>query len=108
LISLALLATASVAQAHDETACLGLPTCQPPAKYASGPFLQKPIIRIVSARDLQSICQYAIGAQGDTILGCAEMTGTTCLVRIAKEVRQAGLYETVVNHELAHCRGWRY
>src|SRR5580704_2828044 len=80
LFSLALLA-ASAVQAHDAN-CRGLPTCQAPAKYMSGRFLQRPIIRIVSGSALQSICLNGIGAQGDTIIGCAEMTGTTCLVRI--------------------------
>src|SRR6185503_18746319 len=110
LVSLAFLATASAVQAHDGTACLGLPTCQPPSKYTSGPFLQRPIIRIVSGRALQSICANGVGASGDTIVGCAEMTGTTCVIRIAKEARQAGasLYNAVLNHELAHCRGWRH
>lgn len=105
-----MLLASAVAQAHDDTHCLGVPTCLPPAKYASGPFLQPPVIRLVRARDLQSICANGIGAPGDTIVGCSEMTETTCLVRIAREARlgSGSLYQAVLNHELAHCRGWRH
>ena len=41
--------------------CQVLQPCQPPAKFAKGSFLAKPVIREVSLREVQSVC----GGAGD-------------------------------------------
>ncbi len=90
--------------------CMVLQPCEPPAKFASGPFLAKPVIREVSLRDIQRICGAGsahAAANGD-IMGCARLEPTECIVHVPKDVKAAvpELYDVVLRHELAHCRGW--
>lgn len=112
LVSLAL-ALPIAAQAKTKkfsmtTICAVLMPCQPPPRYASGPFLEKPVIELVTLREIQTICG-DYGARGDEgILGCAGLTPTSCIVHVPSDVK-AGLpevFRVILAHELAHCRGW--
>ena len=106
--------------------CQILQPCQPPAQYASGPYVAKPVIRQVSLRQIQSICgsgyaaflgtkahpdsvQAAVDAGGDFgTLGCAQLNAGDCVVHVPSDLQAAlpELYRLVLAHELAHCRGW--
>lgn len=109
--------------------CEILQPCQPPAQYASGAFLAKPVVRHVTLREIQTICgggyasflgdkarrpvslqaAMASGQAADFgILGCAALDATSCVVHLPSDVKAAlpDLYRLVHAHELAHCRGW--
>lgn len=42
------------------------------------------------------------------IMGCAELTGTSCIVHVPSDLQAEipDLYKIVMAHELGHCRGW--
>jgi hypothetical protein len=92
--------------------CQILQPCQPPAQYARGPFVAKPVVLQVSLREVQSIC----GGGGDQaaagfpygIFGCAQITESSCIVHVPRELKAEipELYAQVLAHELGHCRGW--
>jgi hypothetical protein len=128
-IALMLPVTALAQQkAHYSTAqlCQILQPCLPPAQYAKGPFLAKPVVRQVSLRQLQSVCgggyaaflghkarpesiQAAVDAGGDFgTLGCAQVTASDCIVHVPSDLQAVlpDLYRLVLAHELGHCRGW--
>lgn len=106
--------------------CQLLQPCLPPARYASGPYLAKPVIRRVTLRQVQSICggadatrqghqyrsdskQTAVSSGGDLgTLGCALIEGADCIVHVPIDLKSVlpELYRIVLVHELAHCRGW--
>lgn len=134
IVGLALM-TPATAQAtkvrfSTQTLCEILQPCQPPPPYASGAFLAKPIVRHVTLTQLQGICgggyaaflgdkakkrpvslqaAMASGQASDFgILGCAALDTTSCVVHLPADVKAAipDLYQLVLAHELAHCRGW--
>ena len=92
--------------------CQILQPCQPPAKFAKGGFLAKPIVRDVSLSEVQSVC----GGAGDRaasgfpygIFGCAQVNPDSCMVHVPRELKAKlpELYSLVLAHELGHCRGW--
>ena len=92
------------------TMCAALQPCVAPAEYSSGAFLDKPIIKLVTMRQIQVICgsggEHA--SSGDGVMGCAQLTGTACIVHLPSELKAQipELYRLVLTHELAHCRGW--
>ena len=89
-------------------------TCEAPARYRSGPFLEPPRIVSVSMQRIQAICVGEVSAASGSIfpysvMGCAQLTGSGCMVHVSNSLKEvAGLYELVLAHELAHCRGWRH
>jgi hypothetical protein len=113
------------------TLCQVLEPCQPPARYASGAFLAPPVVREITLRQVQSACsgyraflgdrpyqgaepvQAALaggGALGFGIMGCAQLTGSSCIVHVPRDLKAElpELFELVLAHELGHCRGWRH
>jgi hypothetical protein len=104
--------------------CQVLQPCEPPAKFASGPFLETPVIRKVSLREVQTACggRYRpfLGDRGVAtatanadsgfpgIMGCAQFVGSACVVHVPRDIEAAvpELYALILAHELAHCRGW--
>ena len=89
--------------------CQILEPCEPPARYASGPYLAPVIIREVALHEIQAICRGGYGAHaGPGVMGCAEFTGDRCVVRLPSDIKKSvpELYEVVRRHELGHCRGW--
>ncbi len=129
LVAIGVMATAGMARAESYTTeqlCQVLQPCLPPAQYASGPFIAKPVVRQVTLRQLQSACgggyaallgdKYrpesiqAVVSSGANFgaLGCAQLTSGECVVHVPSDLKAVlpGLYRLVLNHELAHCRGW--
>lgn len=114
MILCSLPATAANKRAEFSTAtmCAALQPCMAPAKYSSGEFPEKPIIKHVTMNQLQAIC----GSSGDNasgtdgVIGCAQHTGTACIVHLPSKLRAEipELYRLVLAHELAHCRGWKH
>ena len=123
-------AQATKARFSTETLCEILQPCQPPAQYARGAYLAKPVVQHVTLRQLQAICgggyaaflgdkvkqrpvsvQAAL-ASGDAadlgILGCTDLNAASCIVSVPSDVRAQlpDLYRLILAHELAHCRGW--
>lgn len=101
--------------------CELLLPCQPPAAYATGPYLGKPVIRHVGMTQLTSICNGGYAADGSKrvihaftsgseTLGCAELAGGNCLVHLPLDLQAKlpALYRLVREHELGHCRGWTH
>ena len=95
--------------------CEAAKYCRIPAKFRSGPFLAQPQLREVSLRDIQKRCSksgHAAGPFGvaSPVVGCAMFQGTNCVVYLPKEVRAISqeMFDMVVEHELAHCRGWTH
>jgi hypothetical protein len=112
--------------------CQVLQPCQPPAKFASGPFLEPVVIRKVTLRQIQAICggartaalhdhdhdtgaerihaAMAAGAlgRGVEIMGCAQLQPASCVVHVpaALKAQLPELYALILAHELGHCRGW--
>jgi hypothetical protein len=100
--------------------CQILQPCEVPQRFASGPFREKPVVRKVSLRDIQTICggrrpfpgnrDRAAAADADVpgLLGCAQFVGGACVVHVPGDLEAAvpELYRLIVDHELAHCRGW--
>ena len=136
IVSLGLMVSASASaqpakvRFSTATLCEILQPCQPPPQYARGAFLAKPVVQHVTLRQLQGICgggyaaflgdkatqrpvslQAAL-ASGNTadlgILGCTDLNATSCTVHVPSDVKAAlpELYQLVLAHELAHCRGW--
>jgi hypothetical protein len=121
-LGMLLLAGTSVESASYSTAelCKVLQPCVAPAKYAAGPYLAKPIIRVVSLREVQSACggPFALNRKGaatihavmsgDGTLGCASIANNNCVVHVPGDLKSVlpDLYRLVLAHELAHCRGW--
>ena len=123
-------ANAKMAQFSIETMCAALQPCQPPAKYASGPLLKPSHIVNVTLGQVQKICgrgwiaflgeeAFAGGPGtvqamtagenfGPSVLGCAQLTAANCVVHVPSEFKSElpELYDLVLAHELAHCRGW--
>lgn len=92
-----------------ETLCKVVYPCVPPARYRSGAFLAPPKVVSVSMAQIQRICANETMAMGEvpTVMGCAELTGTQCIVHVSDSLKQIdGLYDVVLQHELGHCRGW--
>lgn len=73
----------------------------------AGELLQRPVIRLERPLPAEHLRKRSRCSRRHHP---GKMNETTCLVRIAREARQvsASLYQTVLNHELAHCRGWRH
>ncbi len=95
--------------------CQVLYPCEPPARYQSGPYLEKPRIVSVSMQQVQAICAgHSDMAAGSgfpfTVMGCAQLTGTECVVHVSDSLKKVSgdLYKLVLAHELGHCRGWRH
>lgn len=88
--------------------CMLLQPCKAPARYASGAYIAKPEVREVSMQTVSQYCNDTHVAAGAGALGCATIEGGTCLVLVPKEVRAISpqLFKLIVEHELAHCRGW--
>ena len=107
--------------------CKILQPCQPPAQYASGPYLAKPVIRHVTLKQIQVVCDkghsrlrrvwtpqgnetmHDVSSNADNdILGCAQLNANACIVYVPSNLKSVlpDLYRLVVAHELAHCRGW--
>ena len=124
-------ANAKKARFSVDTMCAALQPCQPPAKYASGPFLKPPQVVHVTLRKVQRICGRGLiaylgedafaggpgtiqaitasgGNFGPNIMGCAQLTSANCVVHVPSEFKSdvPELYDLVLAHELAHCRGW--
>jgi len=95
--------------------CQVLYPCEPPTRYRSGRFVKQPRIVDVSMRQVEAICAGRVShaRNGDfpyTVMGCAELTGTECIVHISTSLKTVSplLYDLVLAHELGHCRGWRH
>jgi hypothetical protein len=91
--------------------CAATQYCRIPARYRSGPFLAKPLLREVSLREIQKRCSgHTVVPFGvaNPVVGCARLQGEDCVVYLPKEVRAISeeMFAMVVEHELAHCRGW--
>lgn len=104
--------------------CQIVQPCLPPAQFASGALLAKLVLKKLPLRDVQSICggpfaflgekarpaniHAAIASNGSGALGCAQLTSDACTVHVAADLGAAvpELYQLVLRHELAHCRGW--
>lgn len=108
--------------------CKVLLPCRPPARFATGMFLEPPQIERMQLNRLQYECtqgerivakpgmpgfakiQHALGLYGgqETIMGCALLTSDSCIVHVPSdiEVRIPMLYRLILDHELGHCRGW--
>lgn len=98
--------------------------CLPPAEFARGPFLAKPLIKKMALREVQAVCgvpvadiggttpagriHAAMAAGGAGALGCAQISADVCTVHVASDLQAAipELYRLILHHELAHCRGW--
>jgi hypothetical protein len=128
------MASAAGAHASFTTAelCQILQPCQPPARFASGPFVVPPVIEKVTLRQVQSICgggpssasrdkqgdlgpetvQAALASAASSfhseIMGCAQLQATRCVVHVPADLQSQlpDLYRLIVAHELGHCRGW--
>lgn len=118
---------AAKSQFSTATLCQVLMPCQPPAPYATGPYIAPPVLREVTLRQVQSVCggyraflgaatpsvQAAMaggGAFGFDILGCAQLTASSCVVHVPRDlkVELPELFDLILAHELGHCRGWRH
>lgn len=117
----AVTAQAKRAQFSTATMCEVLRPCMPPPQYAKGPFLERLKVVSVTLRQVQSICggggasadrtSAVVGSEGTFnfgIMGCAQLTGTTCVVHVPSDVKAKlpELYALILAHELGHCRGW--
>lgn len=103
--------------------CELLSPCLPPAAFASGPFLGRPVVRHVGMSQLSTICNgggygahngdlnsiHAFTSGGET-LGCAQLAGNECVIHLPLDLhtKLPALYRLVRNHELGHCRGWTH
>jgi hypothetical protein len=103
-------AAVNAASYSREQLCMILQPCEPPRAFASGPFVAEPVIIEVTLRQIQQRCGSASEniVAADTIMGCALLEPTRCVVHVPKDVKAAipELYDVVLRHELAHCRGW--
>jgi hypothetical protein len=118
LIIAALFATAPAYSADmpisisEETVCAVLQPCAVPASFSSGPFLAPPEVRDVPLARIQRICSGGLhaAAGGNSLLGCAQLAGGKCVVHVPSDIKRAvpTLYRMILQHELAHCRGWRH
>jgi hypothetical protein len=123
-------AHAAKARFSTSNLCELLLPCLPPAQFANGAFLAKPVIQNVTLSQLQTVCGggyaallgdkakqrqvslQAAMASGDAadfgILGCTDLNAVSCVVNVPGEVKAElpELYRLVLTHELAHCRGW--
>jgi hypothetical protein len=88
--------------------CELLQPCRAPAKYASGTFLAKPDVREVGMDVVRARCNDVHVAAGEGALGCASFEGDRRVVIVPAAVKKIspGLFRLLVEHELAHCRGW--
>jgi hypothetical protein len=115
----AMMALPAAAEAAPEyalaTLCQVLQPCQPPAQFASGPYLAPPVILEVTLDEIQAACDNGhralIGkgqAAAPAFMGCAAFVGSGCVVHVPADVKLAvpELYDLILAHELAHCRGW--
>jgi hypothetical protein len=112
-ISLAATVAADVAYAklNRQEFCAATRYCRIPARFLSGPFLAKPLLREVPLREIQKRCSdHAVIPFGvaSPVVGCARFQSENCVVYLPKEVRAISqeMFDMVVEHELAHCRGW--
>ncbi len=96
----------------EETICAVLQPCTVPASFSSGPFLAPPEVRDVPLARIQRICSGGMHASagGNSLLGCAQLAGGRCVVHVPADIKRAVpvLYRMILQHELAHCRGWRH
>jgi hypothetical protein len=89
--------------------------CRIPVQFRRGPFLAQPLLREMPIREIQKNCSrdgHAAGPFGvnSPVIGCAKFQDTNCVVYLPKEVRDLSkdIFDMVVEHELAHCRGWTH
>jgi hypothetical protein len=122
VVVIALAATGGLAGAVPDSAhakvtkrefCAVMQYCRIPARYRNGPFLAKPVIREVSLVEVKRGCSAggdvaSKGILSEYILGCARIVGANCVIYVPKEVRtiSSEIFDMVLEHELAHCRGW--
>lgn len=107
LAALVLLGAAAPANASSDL-CELLQPCRAPAQYASGAFVAKPVVREVGMEVVRSRCNDTHVAAGEGALGCASFESGACVVLVPKDVKAISpeLFRLIVEHELAHCRGW--
>jgi hypothetical protein len=91
--------------------CAATQYCRIPAQFQRGPFLAKPLLREVSLREIQKRCSgHSMVPFGvaNPVVGCARLQSENCVVYLPKEVRAISeeMFAMVLEHELAHCRGW--
>lgn len=95
--------------------CAVMQYCRIPARFRKGPFLAKPIVHEVSLPEIRENCTTGgetakPGILSDYVLACARMLGDNCVVYVPSEVRSISqdIFDMVLEHELAHCRGWQH
>src|SRR5690349_8686516 len=78
---------------------------EPPARYASGPYLKPLRVLTLPVSDIAKICGHV--AQGGKMerVACAVFYRFSCYVYIANQL-PSGWRPGVLEHEKAHCRGW--
>lgn len=104
-------ASAAAPQFSNTQLCQILQPCEPPARYRSGPFVAKPVVREVSMGKVQSICGGThAAANGFGIMGCAQIRGGECIVHVPRNLKRElpALFDLVLAHEFGHCRGWTH
>lgn len=93
--------------------CSVMQYCRIPLRYRKGPFLAKPVIREVSVSEVRKGCSTnaegaSKGILDDYVLGCARIVDEECVIYVPTEARMISdeIFDMVIEHELAHCRGW--
>jgi hypothetical protein len=114
LLAAVAIATASssvpAAAASDAELCALLEPCKAPAAFTNKPYLAKPVIKEVSMSEVRLACinpDVAV-SHAQNPLGCTSFEGNSCVITIPAELKNVSgqLYRLVLEHELAHCRGW--
>jgi hypothetical protein len=106
IAALALIATPALAFDFDQN---GVPyrLIDPPAKWLETPPKGRETVTFMAASRLKVFCTSMTGKAED--MGCAVPIngplGSSCQVAVS-EVLEPDLRQAVLNHELAHCRGW--
>jgi len=119
LIAVIACGIAATSAAHEPQFSVGrlcqiLDHCQSPSRYASRPFLAPPAVYELTLGEVQRVCRAPRrlfgGAPASNIMGCSHFVGTRCVVYVPKDVRAVlpELYDLILAHELAHCRGWTH
>ena len=82
----------------------------PPARYTSGPYLYPVKIHRLPNGRMLSVCVNVIPTKGGYAapeLGCSKVGPVNCDIYLPqKRTIPKLLADHIVQHELAHCRGW--
>jgi hypothetical protein len=95
-----------------EQFCRALHDCYIPEEFAQGSFVASPIFYLVGLDEVQNQCSEIVAtlSEDNYVIGCSVIGDGVCKAYVPFEVLDLSeeMFQAILRHELAHCRGWKH